>query len=120
MIKTWMVWRYLQEGRKYFGLTFVLSVSGIALGVAALVIAMAVVSGYETTLRQSVVNMQGHLMILGRGGIEGDYAATESKVRDILPELQAMTPFAVVEGLIAHNKKLSCCRLQFLLCRYTS
>jgi lipoprotein-releasing system permease protein len=107
MFKTWMVIRYLKDGRKYLSLTFTLSVFGIALGVAALFIAMAVVSGYEKTLRETVINTQGHMMILRRGGVEADRDAIEKRIRDLLPELQAMTPLAVVEGLIVHQKKLS-------------
>lgn len=106
-MKFWMVWRYLRDGRKYLSLTFVLSVVGVALGVAALVIAMAVVSGYETTLRESVINMQGHLMVLRRGGIEGDRLEIEKQIQATLPDIKAITPFVVVEGLIVHNKKLS-------------
>ncbi|MCB0349927.1 MAG: ABC transporter permease [Bdellovibrionales bacterium] len=108
-MKFWMVWRYLRDGRKYLGLTFILSVVGVALGVASLVIAMAVVSGYETTLRESVINMQGHLMVLRRGGVEGeeDRSTAENKIVELAPDLKAMTPFVVVEGLIVHKKKLS-------------
>lgn len=107
MLKAWMVWRYLHDGRRYFSLTFVLSVLGIALGVASLVIAMAVVSGYESTLRETVINMQGHLMVLRRGGVESGRAELETRLQDLLPELRAITPFAVVEGMIVHNKTLS-------------
>lgn len=105
-MKAWMVWRYLREGRKYLSLTFVLSVVGIALGVAALVIAMAVVSGYESTLRESIINMQGHLMVLQRGGVENNRLESEKQLQELLPEMEAMTPFAVVEGLIVHQKKI--------------
>jgi lipoprotein-releasing system permease protein len=72
-----------------------------------MVIAMAVVSGYESTLRDTVINMQGHLMIVQRGGIHGDRSEIEGKVQAALPSMVAMTPFVVVEGLIIHNKKLS-------------
>ena len=107
MFKIWMVWRYLKGGKKYLSLSFVMSVIGIGLGVAALTIAMAVVSGYESTLRQSVVNLQGHLMVLKRGGIEDGKSEVLEQIQSALPEMKAITPFVVVEGLIAHNKKLS-------------
>ncbi len=103
----WMVFRYLREGRRFLSLNLILAVVGVALGVASLVIAMAVVSGYESTLRMTVVNMQGHIVILKHGGIETERAEIEKKVQGAVPELQAMTPFLVLEGLIVHKKKLS-------------
>lgn len=102
-----MVWRYLSDGRKYFSVTFVLAVVGVALGVAALVLAMAVVSGYETTLRNSVINMQGHMMISRRGGVENDYQKYVPQIQKLLPELVALSPFVQLEGLLVHNKKLA-------------
>lgn len=107
MIQFWMVWRYLHDGRKYLSLPFILSVLGVTLGVAALVIAMAVVSGYESTLRDSVINMQGHMVILKTGGVDKSRSETEDRIQKILPEMQALTPFVYVEGLIIHKKKLS-------------
>jgi lipoprotein-releasing system permease protein len=106
-LHVWMVLRYLGEGRRFLSLNLILAVLGVALGVAALVIAMAVVSGYESTLRTTVVNMQGHVVILKHGGIESERGDLEKKVQASVHELQAMTPFLVIEGLIVHQKKLS-------------
>ncbi len=107
MFKFWMVWRYLKDGRRYLSVTFVLCVLGIALGVAALVVSMAVVSGYETTLRKTVINLQGHLMVMQHGGVEGDITATEEKLKSVLPDIDVLTRFVMVDGLIVHKKKLS-------------
>lgn len=107
MLKYWMVLRYLKDGKKYLSLTFVLSVIGVALGVAALVISMAVVSGYETTLRRTVISLQGHMMVMQHGGVEGDLTESENKIKTVLPEAEQMSRFVIVDGLIAHNKKLS-------------
>jgi lipoprotein-releasing system permease protein len=107
MIQLWMVLRYLREGRRFLSLSIVLAAFGVALGVAALIIAMAVVSGYESTLRSTVVNMQGHIILVKHGGVESERPEIERTVQDAVPELQAMTPFLVLEGLIVHQKKLS-------------
>jgi lipoprotein-releasing system permease protein len=107
MIQLWMVMRYLREGRRFLSLNIILAVIGVALGVAALIIAMAVVSGYESTLRSTVINMQGHIILLKHGGVEAERGEIEQNVQANVPELQAMTPFLVLEGLIVHQKKLS-------------
>lgn len=107
MLKYWMVWRYLKDGRRYLSLTFLLSVTGVALGVAALVISMAVVSGYEATLRRTVMNLQGHLMVMQQGGVSGDFDKIENNIREVLPDIKVMTRFVIVDGLIVHKKKLN-------------
>ncbi len=104
-----MVWRYLREGRRFLNPNIILAVTGIALGVAALMISMAVVSGYETTLRDTLVDMEGHLMIVRRGGFARPSQERQvlKKIKSYLPAYKASTPFLMVEGLIVHNKKLS-------------
>lgn len=106
-LQVWMILRYLREGRRFLSLNIILAVVGVALGVAALVIAMAVVSGYETTLRSTVINMQGHVVVLKHGGVEEERPEIEKAVQAAAPGLEAMTPFLVLEGLIVHQKKLS-------------
>src|SRR5690606_340148 len=81
--------------------------AGIAIGVAALVIAMSVVSGYETTLRQTVINIHGDLMILRRGEQFSQRREGEETIRAKLPELVAMTPFALIEALVPSQRKVS-------------
>ncbi len=104
-----MVWRYLRERRRFLNPNILLAVFGISLGVAALMISMAVVSGYETTLKTTLINMQGHLMIVRRGGFDdpNDERRSLSKIKSELPAFKAATPFLMVEGLIVHRKKLS-------------
>ncbi len=101
MFQYWMVLKYLREGRRYLSLNFVLSVIGMALGVAALVISMAIVSGYETTLKRTLIDSFGHLVLVRRGEpftIEKDF---EQKLRAQAPSIQAMTPFLLVEAIAA-------------------
>ncbi len=108
-LQVWMVWRYLRERRRFLNPNIVLAVLGIALGVAALMISMAVVSGYETTLKTTLINMEGHLMIVRRGGFDdpNDERATLEKIKSVLPTFKAATPFLMVEGLMVHKRKLS-------------
>jgi lipoprotein-releasing system permease protein len=84
-----------------------LSVLGVGLGTAALFISMAVVSGYESSLRTSVVKVQGHMTIRKRGGISENIESTENQIRDFLPSLAAMTPFVEVEGLMVGKGQLT-------------
>jgi lipoprotein-releasing system permease protein len=106
MISLWMVIRYFKDSRRFLSLHIILAVFGVALAVAALVIAMAVVSGYETTLRETVIDIHGHMMILERGGLISSREESEDKIQKIVPELRAVTPFALIEGVVVHKGKM--------------
>lgn len=97
-------WWYLEKSfrsKKFFDLTTVLSVTGLTLGVASLIVSMAVFSGYEKTLRNSVQNLFGHLIVFSRG------VDTEDSIMEKLMEsgvsIEAKTPFLAVESVLAYK-----------------
>jgi lipoprotein-releasing system permease protein len=88
------------------GSTAVLSVIGIIIGVASLVVAMAVVSGYESTLKRTVIDVAGHVLVMKRGAS----LSTDEFKRDIVPlvpEMVAATPFLYLEAVIASEGQIS-------------
>lgn len=97
-------WWYLEKSfrsKKFFDLTTVLSVTGLTLGVASLIVAMAVFSGYEKTLRQSVQTLFGHLVVFSRGA--DSEASIMRKLKEAGAVIEAHTPFLAVESVLAHK-----------------
>lgn len=107
MYQVWLVWRFLRSGQRFLNLTTSLSIFGMVIGVASLVVAMAVVSGFETTLKNSVIDSVGHILVMKRGAPLEDDAQFLSTVRAHAPGLLAETPFVYLEAVLAHKKKLS-------------
>lgn len=107
MYQVWLVWRFLRSGQRFLNLTTSLSIFGMVIGVASLVVAMAVVSGFETTLKNSVIDSVGHVLVMKRGGPLTDDETFLKEVRDQVPAIIAETPFVYLEAVVAHNKKLS-------------
>lgn len=79
----------------------------MVIGVASLVVAMAVVSGFQTTLRNAVIDSVGHVIVMKRGAPLGNQADFLKRIRQISPHIQAETPFVYLEAVIAHNKRVS-------------
>lgn len=88
-------------------LPVVLAIIGMAIGVACLVIAMAVISGYETTLRGTVTSFVGHIIVIHRELEAQGQTEAQIKVEKEFSEIKASTPFALVDAAIVHNKKLN-------------
>ena len=59
--------RYLRARRKdgFISLTAVLSVVGIVLGVATLIIVMSVMNGFQNTLINQLLGLRGHVLVQG-------------------------------------------------------
>lgn len=104
-MKWWMVWRYLKGDRRG-RLTLMLSIMGMSFGVAALVLAMAIISGYTTTLKKSVIDSFGHIVLVKKGpGFRAD-GEFEKEVAPQIPELTSATPFLLLEAILAKRGDL--------------
>lgn len=107
MLKLWMVWRQLKISGREMSLTLALATLGMSLGVAALIVAMAIFSGYEATLRRSVIDAFGHLVVLKKGSGYRERNEIAEEISKIAPEVQASTPYLLLEAILAHNKELN-------------
>lgn len=101
--KVWLVWRYIASGGKFLSWTSTLALFGMIIGVACLVISMAVVSGVQTMLKQSIVDVSGHILLMRPGAGIDDYPEVQQQIRKILPDVVALTPFVSTEAVLAHD-----------------
>ena len=67
--------KYLKAKRKegFISLITFLSVAGVALGVMALVVVIAVMSGAETSFRKQILGYEPHMLIMSYNGSYGNY-----------------------------------------------
>lgn len=99
-----LAWRYVRSKRRnrFAGFVSLVSVSGIALGVAALVIVLSVMNGFEREVSRHVLGMSAHAVALAQGGVITDW-------RELLetPELRARVaaaaPFVRGSGMVSRK-----------------
>ncbi len=104
----WLAWRYLWSSKAYRGEILYLSLLGLALGVAALVVAMAVVSGYQSTLRRAVIDITGHVIVTGQRPLAEQGRQVAEQMAPLLGEsLVAQTAFVQLEAIVAHEGQVS-------------
>ena len=71
-----MSWRYLRSKRKdiFISLISVISISGVAVGVMALIIVLAVMTGMIDGLRDKILGTYAHIMVFQRGAWMSNYS----------------------------------------------
>ena len=86
--------RYLTARRKqaFISVITLISVAGIAIGVAALVIAIALITGFQGDVQDKILGATSHVMVsdLGARGLE-DYEAMAETIRAI-PGVESVSP----------------------------
>src|ERR1700743_2064701 len=91
--------RYLRPKRAdgYISIISILSLIGIALGVAALIIVMAVMNGFRHELLSRILGLNGHVIVQGYAGPLPNYDALAVKVRGV-PGVVRVAP--IIDGQV--------------------
>jgi lipoprotein-releasing system permease protein len=92
--------RYLLAGRKqaFISLISLISVLGVAVGVMALLIALALMTGLQSELRDRIIGAAAHVYVFKVGGIR-EPAAEIQKMRQI-PRVTGAAPVVLGKGLM--------------------
>lgn len=96
-----LAWTYLLSSKKRLSLATTLSLLGLVLGVSCLVLSMAAVSGYETTLQNSITDAMGHMMVMKRGG--NTQEALMDELKPLMPGYKTSTPFVYIEAMVVQK-----------------
>jgi len=101
-------WRYTRAGRagrKNGFISFISGVSmlGIALGVAALIIVLSVMNGFQKEVRDRMLSVVSHVEVSADGGAALlDWRATATKAQ-LNPEVVGAAPFVSAQALLARG-----------------
>lgn len=93
---------------KFVSLISIISIAGIALGVAVLVIAMAVLEGFETSVSEKIVDFNSHILITGFSQRNlPDYQEVIPQIEErVGDQLASISPF-VRKLAIIKSKRIS-------------
>ena len=100
-------WRYLVTKRKekFISLISVISILGIAIGVAALIIVIAVMTGFDQDLREKIVGNYSHITLSGYKAIDGPELEGILKKVKLNPHIQGVSPYIQGQVLIKEGVK---------------
>lgn len=93
--------RYLRAKRKqvFVSVITLISIAGILLGVAALIIVLAVMNGFETDLRNKILGINSHVVLMEYGGPLRDYERAMQKTGKV-KGVVATTPFIYSQAML--------------------
>jgi lipoprotein-releasing system permease protein len=95
-----------RKDSRFISLISTISIIGIALGVATLIIAISVLKGFEQTITNKVIDFDSHIKITSYRTTLPDYHQSlpwlESKLEPFYPDI---TPFASKLVIVSHKKK---------------
>ncbi|MDO9233825.1 MAG: lipoprotein-releasing ABC transporter permease subunit [Methylotenera sp.] len=98
-------WRYTRAKRKNHFISFIslTSMIGIALGVAALIVVLSVMNGFQKELRTRILGVASHLEITGSNNQLADWQrVAEFSVKQ--PHVLASAPYITAQGMLSYDQ----------------
>ena len=97
--------RYTRAKRKNHFISFIslTSMVGIALGVAALIIVLSVMNGFQEVLRDSIVSVASHIEITENNNRLSNWQDVAAQVKT-QPKVVASAPYIIAQGMLSYDQ----------------
>lgn len=100
--------RYLRAKRKstFISIITFISTAGVALGVMALIVVLAVMTGFEEDLTDKILGTNAHVVVMSTSGAIDNYPAVMDKMKSI-QGVVAATPFIYSQVMLSNGPNVS-------------
>jgi lipoprotein-releasing system permease protein len=100
--------RYLRASshRGFVSLIAGIAITGLALGVAVLIVVLSVMNGFEEVLRTRILSLTAHATISGLEGSIANWRPDVAKLKEF-PGIVGVAPYIEEQGLMTHAEKSS-------------
>ena len=97
--------RYTRAKRRNHFISFIslISMAGIALGVAALIVVLSVMNGFQQELRQRILAVVSHVQLSGPGNRLDDWRAVAKGALEH-PRVREAAPYINAQGMLTHGQ----------------
>jgi len=99
--------RYLRARRlsRFVSFISLMSLLGVAVGVAALIVVISVMNGFENELRERLLAMTSHAAITAPEGRLSDWQQVVESARE-MPGVAAAAPYVEIQGMLGNGASL--------------
>ena len=100
--------RYLKAKRKstFISIITFISTAGVALGVMALIVVLAVMTGFEDDLKEKILGTNAHIVVIRSGAPMEEYRSVIEKLKGF-KGVQAATPFIYNQVMLSSGTNVS-------------
>lgn len=100
--------RYLLAKRRqtFISLITFISIAGVAVGVTALIVVLAVMNGFQDDLRNRILGITSHVIVGSFNGVFSDYPGLMKEIEKE-PGVVAATPFIHAQVMISSGKQVA-------------
>lgn len=97
--------RYTRAKRRNHFISFIslTSMVGIGLGVAALIVVLSVMNGFQEELRSRILGVASHLQITGANNLLSDWQTVSSKVQ-AAKHVTGTAPYIMAQGMLSNGQ----------------
>src|SRR5690242_21899226 len=98
--------RYLKAKRKsaFISIISFISTAGVTLGVMALIVVLAVMTGFEEDLKEKILGTNAHIVVVRNGGPMEDYRQVMEKLKGF-KGVTAATPFIYNQVMLRSEER---------------
>jgi lipoprotein-releasing system permease protein len=98
--------RYLRSTQRRGFLSFIsiVSILGLVLGVAVLIVVLSVMNGFERELRSRILSVTSHATLMGLTGSLPDWRAAQTRAQ-AHPGIVAAVPYIEVQAMLVHGAR---------------
>jgi lipoprotein-releasing system permease protein len=106
-VAAWLSLRYLRAQRRnqFASLVALASVAGVAVGVAALIVVLSVMNGFERELRTRLTSLTGHGTVFP-AAVDADWPALLARLRRH-PGVVGAAPYVEAEAMVGSGRELA-------------
>jgi lipoprotein-releasing system permease protein len=97
--------RYTRAKRRNRFISFIalISMAGIALGVAVLIVVLSVMNGFQTEVRTRILGVASHVQLTGASGVLRDWRGVARTAAEH-PQVVAAAPFVQAQGMLTSGR----------------
>ena len=98
--------RYLRSkgGRGFLSLLTIIAMAGMAIGVMALIVVLAVMSGFEDELRSKILGTTSHILVMDVGGRGIEEPTRALELIRAHPDVRSAAPFVLQQVMLSHGE----------------
>lgn len=95
-----------RRGSGFLSIITLISILGVAVGVAALIVVLAVMNGFQSDLKEKILGITSHIVVQSFNGRIENYPSVIQKIEKIEGVATAV-PFVYLQGLMSANGRVS-------------